>query len=70
MLEQHYFRVNGMSSAECVCTVESAVRALKGVANIEADLETGMLVVNGEVSPGKIIAAIDGAGYNAILIAD
>ena len=70
MLEQHYFRVNGMNSAGCVYAIESVVKALKGVDEIEVDLETGMLVVNGEVSSGEIIAAGDVAGYNAILIAE
>jgi len=70
MSEQHYFRVNGMSSADCVYTLESAIKALKGVDKIEVDLETGMLLVNGDVSSGEIIAAVGGAGYNAILIAD
>lgn len=68
MSEQHYFRINGMSCRGCVDTVEAAIRSIKGVESVEVDLETGMAIITGDVSSDVVMAAIDSAGYNAILI--
>lgn len=70
MIEQYYFRVNGMKCQGCVDNIESAVNELEGVEHVEADLETSMVIVKGTASSNDITASIDAAGYNAILLAE
>ncbi len=68
MSEQYYFKVNGMKCAGCVSNVEKAVQNLPGIESVEVDLDTAMAVVKGLASAESIGAAIDAAGFNAILI--
>lgn len=69
-MQQHFYRVNGMKSEACESVIESTVRALDGVEYVEADFESSMVIAKGTVSPDAITAAIDSAGYNAILVAE
>lgn len=68
MSEQYYFRINGMTCDGCVNKVEKNLQNLEGIEEYEVDLETGMAVVKASVSAQEITAAIDAAGYNAILV--
>ena len=68
MSEQYYFKVNGMKCDGCVSNVEKAINKLPGIEAVEVDLETAMAVVKGAASAESIGAAIDQAGFNAILI--
>ena len=68
MSEQYYFKVNGMKCGGCVSSVENAIKKLPGIESVEVDLETTMAVVKGVASAQSIGAAIDTAGFNAILI--
>lgn len=70
MSEQYYFKVNGMKCGGCVANIEKAVKQLPGVESVEVDLETTMAVVKASADAKGIGAAIDGAGFNAILIPD
>jgi len=68
MSEQYYFKVNGMKCGGCVSSVENAIKKLPGIESVEVDLETAMAVLKGVASAESIGAAIDAAGFNAILI--
>jgi len=68
MSEQYYFKVNGMKCAGCVTNVENAIKKLPGIETVEVDLESAMAVVKSAASAESIGAAIDAAGFNAILI--
>ena len=68
MSEQYYFKVNGMKCNGCVINVENSIKKLPGIESVEVDLETAMAVVKGVASAQSVGAAIDAAGYNAILI--
>ena len=68
MSEQYYFKVNGMKCNGCVINVENAIKKLPGIESVEVDLETAMAVVKGAASAQSVSAAIDTAGFNAILI--
>ncbi len=70
MSEQYYFKVNGMKCGGCVTNVENAIKKLPGTESVEVDLETAMAVVKSAASAESIGAAIDAAGFNAILIPD
>jgi len=68
MSEQYYFKVNGMKCGGCVENVEKAIKKLPGIEAVEVDLDTAMAVVKGAASAESVGAAIDAAGFNAILI--
>jgi len=68
MSEQYYFKINGMKCGGCVGNVENAIKKLPGIETVEVDLDSAMAVVKGDASAETIGAAIDAAGFNAILI--
>jgi copper chaperone CopZ len=57
------YTVRGMTCQHCVASVTEEVSALPGVEAIEVDLESGRLVVTGDVSDDAIGVAVDEAGY-------
>ena len=57
------YTVKGMACQHCVASVTEEVSALPGVEAIEVDLESGRLVVTGDVSDDAIGVAVDEAGY-------
>ena len=70
MSEQYYFKVNGMKCGGCVANIEKAIKQLSGIESVEVNLDAAMAVVKGSASAEDIGAAIDQAGFNAILIPD
>ena len=61
------FNVTGMSCAACSARIEKAVSALDGVESCAVNLLTNSMGVSGDVSPEKIIEAVEAAGYGASL---
>ncbi len=59
------YTVTGMSCAACQARVEKAVNALEGVDRCAVSLLTNSMGVEGDVSPEKVIAAVEKAGYGA-----
>ena len=57
--------VTGMSCAACQARVEKAVNAVDGVTACSVSLLTNTMGVEGDVSPDKIIRAVENAGYGA-----
>ena len=70
MSEQHFFKINGMKCGGCVAAIEKAIKELDGVEAVEVNLETSMASVTGNVSGDAVVAAVDGAGFSAALVAD
>ena len=70
MLEQYFFRVNGMEDSVCEAKVKEVVSTMKGVEFVDADYESNMLIVRGCASPDEIADVINAQGYNAILVAE
>jgi Cu+-exporting ATPase len=61
-------QIGAMSCASCVGRVESALRAVPGVLKADANLaneRASVQVVDGIVSPGQLIKAVQAAGYSA-----
>jgi copper chaperone CopZ len=55
-----------MSCGHCEAAVEEEVSAVSGVASVDVDLATKLVVVRGEgLNDDAIRAAIDEAGYEA-----
>lgn len=59
------YDVTGMSCAACSAAVERAVGRVDGVKRATVSLLAASLIVEGEFSDEKIIAAVKGAGYGA-----
>ena len=61
------YTVLGMSCAACSSKVERSVSALDGVSSCSVNLLTSSMIVEGEVSPSVVEAAVEKAGYKAVL---
>jgi copper chaperone CopZ len=60
--------VQGMSCASCVRHVTAALSKLRGIEAVEVELDEGKVRVAhdpGGVEADEMIAALDGAGYEA-----
>ena len=57
--------VTGMTCAACVARVEKAVKKVEGVDDCAVSLLTNSMGVEGNANPAAVIAAVEGAGYNA-----
>jgi len=55
--------VMGMTCMKCVARVESALRELPGVKDVQVELEPGFARIKGPASEDAIKAAIEAAGY-------
>jgi Cu+-exporting ATPase len=61
-------QIEGMSCASCVGRVEAALRAVPGVLKAEANLASErarVQAIDGVVSPGQLVEAVEAAGYGA-----
>jgi copper chaperone len=66
MSETLTYTVPGMHCDHCTASVSEELEAVPGVESIEVDLETKLVVVQGEVlDDARLRAAIDEAGYEA-----
>lgn len=61
------YNVTGMSCAACQARVEKAAGKVPGVESCTVSLLTNSMRVEGDVSPGEIIRAVEDAGYGAEL---
>lgn len=59
------YDVTGMSCAACQTHVESAVRKVPGVKEVNVSLLTNSMSVEGDASPAAVIKAVENAGYGA-----
>ena len=58
-------RVEGMTCGHCVSAVTRAVKAVDSEANVQVDLETGRVRVDGRSTAEALGKAIAEAGYPA-----
>ena len=61
------YNVTGMSCAACQARVEKAAGSLPGVESCTVSLLTNSMRIEGDVSPGAVIKAVEDAGYGAEL---
>jgi copper chaperone CopZ len=66
-MESIQLSVTGMTCGNCVKHVDHAIRAIAGVKNVQVDLASGNVSVQGEFAQGlePIIAALAEEGYSA-----
>jgi copper chaperone len=59
-------KINGMSCDHCVRAVSKALGEVRGVDRVvEVSLDRGEAVLEGEVDPSVLIAAVEEEGYKA-----
>ena len=64
-MEQYEFTVEGMSCTGCEETVSNAVRQVEGIHRVDADHETGQVVITAdERTEVDVRQAIHDAGYD------
>ena len=56
------FTVSGMTCQHCVASVTEEVGELPGVTDVQVDLDSGRLHVEGDVTPAQVQAAVAEAG--------
>ncbi|KAB2792206.1 copper-translocating P-type ATPase [Brucella anthropi] len=61
--------IEGMTCASCVGRVEKALKAVPGVTNAVVNLATEKATIQGSADAAVLVAAIEGAGYDARVIA-
>ena len=61
--------IEGMTCASCVGRVEKALKAVPGVTNAVVNLATEKATIQGSADAADLVAAIEGAGYDARVIA-
>ncbi|ASU85906.1 copper chaperone [Nocardiopsis gilva YIM 90087] len=59
------YEVEGMTCGHCVSSVDTEVRGISSVTDVDVDLPTGRLTVtsNGPVDDARVRAAVEEAGY-------
>ena len=68
MSNESTLEVRGMTCNNCVRHVSQALRGLPGVDEVQVDLAAGKARVQhdpGRVSVAELVAAVEGAGYEA-----
>ncbi|WP_437633719.1 heavy-metal-associated domain-containing protein [Sorangium sp. So ce854] len=66
-MKETILQVDGMSCPSCVRHIDSALRALDGVASVEVRLREGAVVVRHDPASAPVdavVEAVRGAGYD------
>ncbi|WP_437287216.1 heavy-metal-associated domain-containing protein [Sorangium sp. So ce406] len=66
-MKETILHVDGMSCPSCIRHIDSALRALDGIANVEVRLREGTVVVRHDPASAPVDAlaeAVRGAGYD------
>ena len=65
------FRVDGMTCQHCVKAVSDELAQVPGIANFDVNLDTKLVTIDGDALDDEaIVAAIDEAGYEALVVAE
>ncbi|WP_407543400.1 heavy metal-associated domain-containing protein (plasmid) [Deinococcus radiomollis] len=57
--------ISGMTCGHCQTAVTKALKSVPGVENAQVNLQTGKAVVEGQVDPQALLAAVTEEGYGA-----
>ncbi len=61
------FHVPDMSCGHCTKAIEKAIAEADSAASVECDLATHMVKINSTLTAAALAAALNGAGYPAVL---
>lgn len=59
------YKIEDMSCAHCVSTIEAAVKRIDPTATVRADLDTKLVEITSTSEPAKVQAALTEVGYEA-----
>ncbi|PID71821.1 MAG: mercury transporter [Desulfobulbus propionicus] len=59
-------KINGMSCQHCVASVQQALEAIPGIANIVVDLEKNQAIYDGAVPSETVAQAITAIGFEVV----
>ena len=64
------YQVTGMTCGHCEMSIREEVSTVPGVQEIQVSAQTGRLVVTSteKVNDAAVLAAVDEAGYKAVLV--
>ncbi len=62
-MNQRTFKVTGMMCNHCRAHVEETLRNLDGVAGVDVNLASGLVVIDGTVADETVFSAVKGLGY-------
>ena len=66
-MEQRTYIVEGMTCDHCVNAVRSEVAGVAGITDVQVDLDTKLVRVEGEdIDDAAVFAAVEEAGYEAV----
>jgi len=57
--------ISGMTCGHCQTAVTKALKNVPGVKNAQVDLQTGTALIEGQVDPQALVAAVTEEGYSA-----
>ncbi|HVM26329.1 MAG TPA: cation transporter [Mycobacteriales bacterium] len=57
------YTVSGMTCGHCVASVTEEVAEVRGVTDVQVDLDSGRMVVTGDADDAAVRAAVEEAGY-------
>jgi copper chaperone CopZ len=57
--------IEGMTCSGCVKAVTRALSQVPGVTAVTVDLDAGQAMIEGNVSPRSLVAAVEQAGFDA-----
>lgn len=67
-MEDITYKVPGISSGHCETAITAELRQVQGVMSISVDIERKLVEVRGaDLNSEAIVAAIDEAGYEAVI---
>jgi len=70
MTQKYQLSINGLSCAGCVATVETALKAVEGVAQASVNFAEHTAMVEGDVRVEQLLTAVKDAGYEAAELKD
>ena len=66
-MEQRTYVVEGMTCEHCVNAVRTEVSGVAGITDVQVDLDTKLVQVEGDdIDDAAVFAAVEEAGYEAV----
>ncbi|TDQ78875.1 copper chaperone [Dongia mobilis] len=61
-----HLKVEGITCGGCASSIKKALAAVASGSNVAVDIEGGEVKVEGQADRAKVVAAIEGAGFDVV----
>lgn len=61
-----HLKVEGITCGGCASSIKKALAAVAPGSNVAVDIEGGEVKVEGQADRAKVVAAIEGAGFDVV----